>query len=299
MKKSGVPPQTRQHLSLESLRMFLILSEVKSITQTAQIINKSQPAVSIQLKNLEERLKTKLFNRNGSLFELNQHGQILKSYANDILTLNDNIFDIYKNETSLTTLRIGIPNDIAFDWTDILTEFNKSESQIHIKLYEDLSANLLQQLHEDKIDIAVTISDKLHDNYCLHSEKRPQVWIANKTTPDINWQDIPLLVCFSGCTYRKSMETALKQSHIPYHIALTTNNIGTIKYATIKGCGISSMLYHPVFEENSSEIRMIDNNRLPRLPELYLGLHIKKPEIRQSKTQLIRQLINRIGAREL
>ncbi len=71
-------PQTVKNLSTDSLRMFVVLTEMKSISATAQVISRSQPAVSLQLKKLEETLNTTLFRRSKGMFSLTRDGELLK-----------------------------------------------------------------------------------------------------------------------------------------------------------------------------------------------------------------------------
>lgn len=86
-------PQTVKNLPTDSLRMFIVLADLKSISKTAQVIARSQPAVSLQLKKLEEILSTTLFHRNKGTFTLTRDGEILLDYAKQMLAINDNLLE--------------------------------------------------------------------------------------------------------------------------------------------------------------------------------------------------------------
>lgn len=84
------------NLPIDALRMFSVLADLKSISRTAEVISRSQTAVSLQLKNSEEILDTPPFLRHKGHLSLTSDGKILSHYVEQILALNDN----FLNETS-------------------------------------------------------------------------------------------------------------------------------------------------------------------------------------------------------
>ena len=78
-----------RHLPIECLRSFATVSEVRGFTQAGQILGLTQPAVSLQIKRLEERIGAPVFVRGGSRLDLTPTGARLMDYARQILALND------------------------------------------------------------------------------------------------------------------------------------------------------------------------------------------------------------------
>jgi DNA-binding transcriptional LysR family regulator len=66
------------------LKVFISVAKMNSFTRAAEFLNLSQPAVTHQIKNLENRFKTKLFNRDQNKIYLTKSGQVLLKYAENI-----------------------------------------------------------------------------------------------------------------------------------------------------------------------------------------------------------------------
>ena len=75
-------------LDIDQLRTFIAISETGSFTKAAEVVNKTQSAVSMQMKRLEERLERPIFSRDGRASKLTEDGQRLLDYARRIVKLN-------------------------------------------------------------------------------------------------------------------------------------------------------------------------------------------------------------------
>jgi DNA-binding transcriptional LysR family regulator len=75
-------------LDIDQLRTFIAISETGSFTKAAEVVNKTQSAVSMQMKRLEERLERPIFVRDGRASKLTDDGQRLLDYARRIVKLN-------------------------------------------------------------------------------------------------------------------------------------------------------------------------------------------------------------------
>ncbi|CAJ1184042.1 HTH-type transcriptional regulator CynR [Companilactobacillus paralimentarius] len=72
-------------MNLNQLTYFVVVANQESITKAAKILYVSQPAVSKTIKQLEDELSTKLFDRTGRTLKLNRAGKLFYSYVNDSL----------------------------------------------------------------------------------------------------------------------------------------------------------------------------------------------------------------------
>lgn len=73
---------------MDQLRSFVAVSQLGSVTQASQLIGRSQPAISLQLTRLHERIGMPLFQRSGHRLELTDNGRLVLGYAEKILALN-------------------------------------------------------------------------------------------------------------------------------------------------------------------------------------------------------------------
>lgn len=275
-------PQTVKNLPIDTLRMFTVLADIKSISATAQIISRSQPAVSLQLKKLEETLATPLFSRHKGTFALTRNGELLLRYATQILALNDQFMSALEQHAHVQTIRIGMPNDfLRHFWSQTLAHLQALHPNSHFEVYEDLSVNLMAMLHQNQLDVALTLLPKAGGQYCQHSVAQSLYWAGKARVSAAH--PLPLLACFNGCSYRTAMESALKKADIPYRIVLTSNNFYTLNDAITQGLGVSALLSS---EKNHDKFPAA-TAALPVLPPLYLGLHVREANASEEMTALV------------
>ena len=85
-------------LDLDQLQSFCAIADCGSFTEAARRVNKTQSAVSMQIKRLEERLGHTLLSRDGRGVALTQHGEALYSRARKMLKINAEIMDQFSDE---------------------------------------------------------------------------------------------------------------------------------------------------------------------------------------------------------
>ena len=117
-------------LDIDQLRTFVAISDTGSFTKAADIVHKTQSAVSMQMKRLEERLGRPVFERDGRASRLSDDGERLLDYARRIVRLNAECVASF-NEADLTgRVRLGLPDDYAECYLpEILARFSRSNPQ--------------------------------------------------------------------------------------------------------------------------------------------------------------------------
>src|ERR1700753_1636639 len=95
-------------LDLDQLQSFCAIADCCSFTEAARRVNKTQSAVSMQIKRLEERLGDELFVRDGRTVVLTERGEALYGKARRMLRLNAEIVDMFSNEDLGGSLRVGV-----------------------------------------------------------------------------------------------------------------------------------------------------------------------------------------------
>jgi DNA-binding transcriptional LysR family regulator len=101
-------------LDPDLLRAFVFIAEERSFTRAAQIIGRTQSAVSMQVQRLEALLGEQLLHRGrGGAVELTRHGQFLLQHARDMLALNDEIWRTFHTPAVTGTVCLGTPTRCA------------------------------------------------------------------------------------------------------------------------------------------------------------------------------------------
>src|SRR5438105_15166333 len=109
MVRSGSPMNSL--LDIDQLRTFLAIVETGSFTRAADAVHKTQSAVSMQMKRLEERLERPIFARDGRASKLTEDGERLLDYARRIVKLNIETIAALSDAELSGRVRLGVPGD--------------------------------------------------------------------------------------------------------------------------------------------------------------------------------------------
>lgn len=154
-------------MNIESLKTFITLSEVKNFTKTAQQHLVVQSTISNRIKELENEIDKKLFIRNNKSLELTPYGETLLKYAKQIVSFEENFFTEISNlNTCSEQLIIGSVNAIydchLYKFIDGFLNYN---NEISLKIINNSSLNLINNIHDGSIDIAFSYQPFFDVNY--------------------------------------------------------------------------------------------------------------------------------------
>ena len=146
------------NLTLRQLRYFEALARHGRFRLAADACAISQPALSMQIKELEAELGNDLFERGAREARLTAFGETFALRARDILRAVDELGDLARAARTpfLSCLRIGvIPTVAPYLLPAIITELNRSFDGIQIEIRETLTARLIQELLQRDLDMAI------------------------------------------------------------------------------------------------------------------------------------------------
>src|ERR1700730_2620857 len=120
-------------IDVEQLRTFVAIVETGSFTQAGEVVHKTQSAVSMQIKKLEERLEHPIFERDGRSSKLTEHGERLLDYARRIVRLNLEALSAFAEAELAGRVRLGLPDDYADRYLpEILARFSASNPRVEV-----------------------------------------------------------------------------------------------------------------------------------------------------------------------
>jgi DNA-binding transcriptional LysR family regulator len=102
-----------KNLPMDLLRAFVSVAQLGSFTKAGELLGRSQPAITLKIKRLEELIDENLFRRLGKNMELSESGTALYDYANQILALNDLAISQFSKSAVAGKIRLGIPSEFA------------------------------------------------------------------------------------------------------------------------------------------------------------------------------------------
>ena len=265
------------NLSTELLRSFITVIEVASFTRAAEILGRTQPAISLQVKRLEESVGYDLIKRKGKEISLTERGEALAIHARQMLRLNDLAIAQFEQPNPSAKLRVGLPVDYAVSTLQsCLTDVVRQFSDVEVEIRCDLSKHLLSALNSNDIDVAVALFDGDDQQFLFRNWKEQPTWVGAKDFEIPEGLDIPLVVHPYGCVYRDRMAAALKLVGKSWRIAYSSPGIGGVQRAVQDGLGLSC-LTAPTVQSGMREFSKKDG--LPVLSPLHIGLFARQAQL--------------------
>lgn len=252
------------------LRSFIAIAECGSVTLAGDQIGRSQPAMSLQIKRLEELLEVKLFHRGERKLTLTERGNILFGYAEQILASNDAAVNRLVHPSLNGHVHLGIPNEFAASFLpDVLRRYAQAHADVTVQVSCDLSVNLNTRLEAGEFDLILALQDKPSQlpNPCQWSEEA--VWVGTTGSQIHKQRPLPLIVAPHGCVYRDRMLATLDDQNIPWRIAYTSANFSGIRAGVAAGLGITSVARTAV-ADGLKTLGTLE--QLPSLPDLQMLL---------------------------
>jgi len=173
-----------QSMGLKDMRAFFTIVEEGNISHAAQRLGVAQPALSRQMKHLEEKLNVKLFERGSRRIRLTDAGRVLYGRVENILGMVDGtVREITEIGTGAKgSIRIGtITTSGAMILPDLISEFHKAYPNITFEIWEAEGARILELLDSHLIEIAITrtqVDNLAYELLVLPNE--PLVIVMNK-----------------------------------------------------------------------------------------------------------------------
>ena len=149
-----------QCLDPDLLRAFVIIADTRSFTRAAERLLRTQPAISLQMKRLEEAVGRSLLKRNPRLVRLTPAGEVLLDYARRILALNDDLLARVKEPDLVGTVRLGTPEDFAtMHLSGVLARFSQAYPGVALEVTCDLTLNLIERFRQGSFDLALIMRE--------------------------------------------------------------------------------------------------------------------------------------------
>lgn len=147
-------------MELRQLRHFVAVAEEGNISRAAQKIFLTQPALSRQIKALEEEIGLCLLERSAHAVRLTPVGETLLREARDFLRQADSLLERVRAAGRGPRLRVGYAPSLAAGFLPLAMEsFTQRHPDSRVELFDLSSAEILADLEHGKLDVAVTVGD--------------------------------------------------------------------------------------------------------------------------------------------
>ncbi len=263
------------HITLRQLKIFESVARLLNFTRAAEELHLTQPAVSIQIKQLEEAIALPLFEQIGKRIYLTEAGQELFHYSRGItqqLADMELALDELKG-LERGKLNISVVSTANYFVPNLLARFCQRYPDITISLHVSNRENVLKQLADNVTDLA--IMGQPPGGLDITSEsfmENPLVIIAPPEHPLCGQRQIPVrrleqeifLVREPGSGTRNAMERFFAQEKININKGMEADTAEAIKQAIQAGMGLGIMSLHTIrLELEAGRLSILDIQGLP------------------------------------
>ena len=281
-----------QVLDIEQLRTFLAIAELGSFTKAGEAVHKTQSAVSMQMRRLEERVGMAIFTKDGRQSRLTEDGERLVEYARRMILLNDETLSAFRGKRDAGSVKLGLPDDYADRLLpQVLAAFARLNPAIEVQVACASSLETTAAVRCSELDVAiVTSTDEQGDGELIRRE--PLYWVTSSRHSVHSNDIVRLAVGPSECIWRKLAMEALNRVNRSYTISYVSSSAAALVGAVQAGLAVT------VFPESAIRegMRVLDErDGFPRLPMCDITLLRSPGAVKAIHDTLCNHIVAAIG----
>jgi DNA-binding transcriptional LysR family regulator len=271
-----------RNVTLRQLRVFAAVARNLSFTRAARELHLTQPAVSQQVKLLEDEVGLPLFEKLGRKVQLAPAGDELLHYANQTIELMREATEALAAMRGLKrgVLKLGAVSTAKYFAPSLLSAFTPAYPEVTIKFDVGNREEIIKQMAANDIDLVIMGRPPRElETIAAPFAKHPLVIIASPAHPLAAKKRIPLkqlaseqfLIREEGSGTRASMEHVFRERHVPFRVSMEVSSNETIKQAVMAGMGLSFISAHTVgLELAAGKLVCLDIVGLPIVRDWYV-----------------------------
>ncbi|HVP46946.1 MAG TPA: LysR family transcriptional regulator [Bryobacteraceae bacterium] len=237
-------------MDFDQLHTFLEIVRLKSFSKAAQTCYRTQPAISAQIRQLEQELKTELFERFGSRISLTTAGRVFASYAEQILELRRRAQDDINELERFPKGELVIAANEAtciYVLPQVFSEYKKQFPGVQLQVDRSYGARVLEAVTENIADFGLTqlpIQEKRVQVVDIYRDEIRVIAPARHAIAEmgsVTCHDLvpfPLLLPTSGTT-RTRLNTWLEPVEDRIHVSMELDSTEMMKRFTMAGLGLT------------------------------------------------------------
>ncbi len=256
-------------LDADQLKTLIAIADTGSFTRAADEVHKTQAAVSMQMRRLEDSVGRRLFTKNGRRNQLTGDGEHLLEYARRIITLNNEALTVLSEPELAGHVRIGTPDDYAERFLPgIFARFARTHPLVEVEILCQASRSLMELINQGELDLAIAT----HSDCGVHGEviRRERLcWVGSPRHRLEAREILPIALGPATCSWRHSATKALDEINRPYRILYTSPSATAIVAAVMSGLAVTVL---PESAVRAGMRRLGKEGRYPELPTCDIAL---------------------------
>jgi len=234
-------------MEITPLKTFLKVAALKSFSKAAEELHLTQPAVTQQIKQLERELGQPLIDRIGRTLTLTPAGEILQTYAQQIINLTGQAQETiaqFSNQQGRLTLAAGTTNTI-FRLPGILSRYHANHPGVEIRIRNGASALINTLVYENAVDVGLITTIDPSLNLEIIPVFNDRIWlVAPPDYPNIpantaELEQLPLILFRSGSGFRRFLQNQFNYYHFTPKVSMELESIEAIIHFVQHGLGLA------------------------------------------------------------
>ena len=235
-------------MEIKNLNTFLHVAEFGSFSRAGEQLGYSQPTVSVQIRQLEEELGVRLFDRIGHAVRLTDQGRQILPYAQQVCRLCSQMSH-EAPQPAPTVVRLATADSLCAPLLDHFAQLRQEYPNILVKMTTAGTAELFRLLDHNEVDMVCTLDSHIYNTaYVIAAEERAGLHfvvsanhpLARKGTiaiEDILTQN--LLLTEKGMSYRRLLDEWLAKESVQVQPVLEVGSADLICKLVGQGMGMS------------------------------------------------------------
>lgn len=260
------------NIPTDLLRTLISVIDFRSHTKAAHFLGMTQPAVSTQIKRLQELLGAEIFDKSAPGIRLTTKGEIVAAHARRILAMNDKLVHLTSPTPPVNVLRVGVPCEFGRQTlASVFMEVRARSPELRFHIRSDASENLLTEMEGGGLDLAVALTTETPAFNVRHYWPEDLIWARSEATKVSEYEPVRFVTYSDNCIFGQLAITALSRAGRDHELTVTSPNVLFLSTAVHAGFGVMPVARCAV----PQDLTVWEDAPLPKLPKVLCGIYLR------------------------
>lgn len=275
------------------LRTFVAVVDNAGFTRAAERVGRTQSTVSLQIKKLEDGLGRRVFERDGRDLLLTPEGEILLTYARQILHIADEARSRLLEPDVEGLVRLGTPEDFATVYLpDVLAQFAEAHPRVTLEVNCNFSFNLLDGFARGEYDLLLVKREPQGPSGGVAVWRDVLVWVGGARLMLDPTQPVPLVLAPAPDVYRKRAIACLDTIKRSWRVVYTSPSSEGLQAAVRAGLGVTVLSKDMVPD---GLVQLGDEHGLPAMHDTEIALYRAPGQLSRAAELLAEHIAHSLG----
>ena len=280
-------------LPVDVVRALIAIVDCRGFTRAAELLGRTQPTISLQIRRLEELIGAPVFDNTARL-TLSARGRTVLEYGRKFVAAHDELVAaLNRAQGAPPAMRLGVPNEFAACLAPSLVDFAHGRGEsFAFEVTCDQSEALIDRVRAHQLDVALAMTAPEAAEGSLAQWTMPLSWIAAPRLSLVAGAPVRLVTPPEGTLFYNIASGALARAGRKFEIVCKSGNPDVLRSAVDAGCGVS--LAPTTLAPKGA--RLLPDSLLGPLPEVTLGLYAREGADASVRATLLAHMIDLLEA---